>query len=282
MKLILLIGLVINMAFITEAVGPYCWNTNTAASADLSTLTPDAGTHCTYTHEFGLYGSFRRLMWPISSTYEGSSSSNCPPSATCIVAVANSATVTAAKVEDLPPVSSCYSNKYKADNLQSQTTAACDASSRYCQSTFTGLSSDGKTAESVESGCAASCPASTSTNKVSCSLVADTNKVLGCNVGVYYQSVGTSKIEPSICAEKTAAYCQSVYQWSSTYGYTVTGSCVDSCFDEPILRTGTVSTGGKVCSSSIYGNPSSLSTRKQVNYILFVTMFAYLGLNLLF
>ena len=76
------------------------------------------------------------------------------------------------------------------------------------KSTFTGLSPDGKTADSVESACAASCPASTSTNKVSCSLVADTNKVLGCNVGVYYQSVGTSTIKPSICAETTAAYCQ--------------------------------------------------------------------------
>ncbi len=85
-----------------------------------------------YTHEFGPYGSFRRLMWP-SSSYKGSSSSNCPPSATCIVAVANSATVTAAKVEDLPPVSSCYSNKYTVANLQSQTTATCDATSRYCQ-----------------------------------------------------------------------------------------------------------------------------------------------------
>ena len=86
-----------------------------------------------YKHTFvGAYGSFKRLMWP-SSTYEGSFSSNCPPSHTCIVAVANSATVTEAKVENLPPVSSCYSKTYTAANLQSQTTAACDASSRYCQ-----------------------------------------------------------------------------------------------------------------------------------------------------
>jgi hypothetical protein len=133
-------------------------------------------------------------MWP-SSFYSGSSSSNCPPSATCIIGVADSATVTAAKVENLPPVSSCYSKSYTASTLQSQTTTTCDTSSRYCKvskklnsaflflyfssifliyllktnkSTFAGISTDGNTADSVESSCAATCTASTND---ACSLV---------------------------------------------------------------------------------------------------------------
>jgi hypothetical protein len=54
-----------------------------------------------------------------------------------------------------------------------------------------------------------------------CSLVANTNQVLGCYVGVYYQSTSTSTMAASICApisSASAAYCQ-VWRGNSIWPY---------------------------------------------------------------
>ena len=85
---------------------------------------------------------------------------------------------------------------------------------------------------------------------------------------------------------ETLFIIKSVYRWSSSNGYTITGSCATSCTAETVLLTGTVATRGTVCSSSIYGNPASYSSSQRVNFSLslfvMVSAFLLLGLNLLF
>ena len=59
-----------------------------------------------------------------------------------------------------------------------------------------------------------------------CSIVSDTNQVLGCNVGDYYQKTGTSTITKQICAPprygnyaQTASFCKVNTQKQKFYFY---------------------------------------------------------------
>jgi hypothetical protein len=48
--------------------------------------------------------------------------------------------------------------------------------------------------------------------------------------------------------------CKNLYTWSSTNGYTITGSCETTCSAVTISLTGTTATAGTTCSSTVFGN----------------------------
>ena len=163
-------------------------------------------------------------MWPSSTFTTTAVTSLCTPTTlkTCIAASTQAATIAS-----LPTISSCYTGSaLTADTLTNQAQTAC-TSSYFCKvnkkltlskkfilfylshclkAVFTGTS--GTTATGVTLSCESAACASSATQL--CSMVANTNQVLGCYTGQKV-TVGTSTWAKSICApvnSASAAYCQ--------------------------------------------------------------------------
>jgi len=262
--IIFLVALIMGSAYELEATAPYCYDVNTGASAAVGGLTPTAGTHCEYTHAYGPSGTWRATMWPTSTYVTTAVTSLCTATTqrTCKIAVA--APATAAAVTDLPPVSSCYlGTALTADTLTNQATTTCASTSYFCKAAFTGTG----TSTTVSLTCDSSTTNCVNSATQLCSMVANTNQVLGCYVGQKV-TTGTATIAwaKNICAPigtgssaASASYCQLDYRWSATWGYYIDGSCVSTCIVVPIVQTGTIATVGTTCTATIYGN--SLAVR---------------------
>lgn len=254
MKFILLISLIlISIVYDTSATTYNCWNPTLSTPASAATGSSGAHTFCKYALSYG--SGWLASNW---ATYAYSTDSTCTESTTlrCKAAHDDSGTPGPAQVSDLPTVSSCYTGTtLTATTLTSQAQTTCASTSYFCQATFTGVS--GTTATGVTLGCQATqCTASST---VLCSMAANTNQVLGCYTGYAY-TTGTSTWAKTICApisSASAAYCQNEYSWTSTYGTTITGSCVASCTTLALSLTGTAATQGRTCSSTVYGNTYS-------------------------
>jgi hypothetical protein len=255
MKNILSIAcLVVSLVFNAEAAN-YCWDPTASSYAGASATTnPSSDTFCLYTNTLGPASTFTNTMWP-TYAYASAAPTSCTAPNTCILGPTSPAAVT-----NLPTVSSCYTGtSLTASTLTTQAQLTCSSTSYFCKATFTTVASG--VAASVTSGC--SNVACTPSSTVLCSLVANTNQVLGCYTGYYY-STGTSTWTKSICAPVTqgagqpavsAALCKNAYSWSATNGYTILGSCETTCSPVTIALTGAVATTqGTTCSSTVFGN----------------------------
>lgn len=253
MKFILLISFIlISIVYDTSATTYNCWNPTLSTPASVATGSSGAHTFCKYTLSYG--SGWLASNW---ATYAYSTDTSCTASTTLTCVAAHDDTgPAAATVANLPTISSCYTGTtLTATTLTSQAQTACASTSYFCQATFTGVS--GSTATGFTSGCQAT--QCTSTSSLLCSMAANTNQVLGCYTGYAY-TTGTSTWTKTICApisSASAAYCQNDYSWTSTYGTTITGSCVASCSAATISLTGTAATTGRTCSSTVYGNTYS-------------------------
>jgi len=278
MKNILLIAcLVVSMVFNAEAQN--CWNpTGGTAYAGANVPSLTAGEKCIYTHTHSPAATpspFTNTMWP---TYAYSVGASCPASTTTVpvTCVTNAASALTSAAPGLPTVASCYTGAtLTATTLTNQVATTCATTSYFCQATFTGVS--GTTATGFTSGCQATHCTPSST--VLCSMVANTNQVLGCYVGVI-PTIGTNTFVKTICAPVTqgsgqpavsAAFCQNEWGYSAATGNTITGSCVTSCTVQAISLTGVqATTTGRTCSGTIFGNTSGSDASININMIAMI------------
>lgn len=174
-----------------------------------------------------------------------------------------------------PLVTKCITGTDLTISSTLTATVDCAAGDDFCKNAYTATPAGG--GYKVTASCSATCTVNGATE--GCGYVAESNKILACYVGIYYNSPpsGTlSSFNKQICAANKNQYCKNVYTWTSANGYQVDGSCDSTCTYTAISLTGSGTTAGETCTTTVFGNtvsgsPTLISSGIVMLIMLFLT-----------